>query len=463
MMTGLNCKVAVAAGRRHRGPDPPAQHARERGHRGGRGGRGGRARRRHRAARVGRRRAGDQARLLDPRPGGQRGRVRHPLRARRGRHAGPLPRRRRAQRGRAGAEADDLRRRLADQDHERARHRREAGAAGRPRQRQRRGTQGRPAGHDPADPARRGGDDPHPRQGAGAAHARRARHGRRGPAQLLDRDLEGPRRGPGHRADRLGQVDDALRGAHRGQRRREEHHHDRGPGRVPDRRASTRSTSTARRGSTSPPACARSCAPTPTSSWSARSATPRPRGSRSSPRSPATWCSRPCTPTTPRGRSPGWRRWGSRASSPPRRSTASSPSASPASSAPTASGARSLPQAALDEAGFRVGADVEAYEPVGCGRCNRTGYRGRIGLFSVMGMTEEIKELTIDGAPEAEITAIARERGHADPARGRPRQGRDPGSPRSPRSPGSRASAGSHRACSAGYSSSGAPLTTKLA
>ena len=68
---------------------------------------------------------------------------------------------------------------LAREDHERARHRREARAAGRPRQRQRRGPQGRPARHDPADPARRGGDDPHPRQGAGPAHARRARHGRR--------------------------------------------------------------------------------------------------------------------------------------------------------------------------------------------------------------------------------------------------------------------------------------------
>ena len=60
----------------------------------------------------------------------------------------------------------------------------------------------------------------------------------------------------------------------------------------------------------SPPACARSCAPTPTSSWSARSATPRPRGSRSRRRSPATWCSRPCTPTTPRARSPGCTKMG---------------------------------------------------------------------------------------------------------------------------------------------------------
>ena len=49
-------------------------------------------------------------------------------------------------------------------------------------------------------------------------------------------DHAGARRGAGHRADRLGQVDHALRGARRAQRGREEHHHDRGPGRVPDRR-----------------------------------------------------------------------------------------------------------------------------------------------------------------------------------------------------------------------------------
>ncbi len=70
-----------------------------------------------------------------------------------------------------------------------------------------------------------------------------------------------------------------------------------------------------------------------------------------------------------------------------------------------------IPQHALTEAGFRVGADLEAYEPVGCGRCNQTGYRGRIGLFSVMEMSEKIKELTVDGASEADLTAAAREEG----------------------------------------------------
>jgi type IV pilus assembly protein PilB len=70
-----------------------------------------------------------------------------------------------------------------------------------------------------------------------------------------------------------------------------------------------------------------------------------------------------------------------------------------------------IPQAALVEAGFRVGTDLEAYEPVGCPRCNRTGFRGRIGLFSVMAMSERLKELTVAGAPEAEIARVAREEG----------------------------------------------------
>ncbi|MGH2951986.1 MAG: GspE/PulE family protein [Solirubrobacterales bacterium] len=70
-----------------------------------------------------------------------------------------------------------------------------------------------------------------------------------------------------------------------------------------------------------------------------------------------------------------------------------------------------IPKASLAEAGFRVGTDVEAYEPVGCARCNRTGYKGRVGLFSVMVISDEIKEMTVAGASEAEITKVAREQG----------------------------------------------------
>jgi type IV pilus assembly protein PilB len=70
-----------------------------------------------------------------------------------------------------------------------------------------------------------------------------------------------------------------------------------------------------------------------------------------------------------------------------------------------------LPPQALAEADIRVGGEVEAYEPVGCPRCNQSGYKGRVGIFSVMALSESIKEMAIAGASEAEIAAIAREEG----------------------------------------------------
>jgi type IV pilus assembly protein PilB len=68
-------------------------------------------------------------------------------------------------------------------------------------------------------------------------------------------------------------------------------------------------------------------------------------------------------------------------------------------------------QTALEEAGFRVGADLEAFEPVGCPRCHRIGYRSRIGIFSVMVVTERIKEMVVNLAPEAEVSKVAKEEG----------------------------------------------------
>jgi len=70
-----------------------------------------------------------------------------------------------------------------------------------------------------------------------------------------------------------------------------------------------------------------------------------------------------------------------------------------------------IPAQALLEAGVRVGAEVEAYEPVGCGRCGNSGYRGRVGIYSVMSLSERLKEMTISRAPEPEIAAVAREEG----------------------------------------------------
>jgi type IV pilus assembly protein PilB len=70
-----------------------------------------------------------------------------------------------------------------------------------------------------------------------------------------------------------------------------------------------------------------------------------------------------------------------------------------------------IPVQALTDAGLRAAADLEGYEPAGCGRCNQSGYKGRVGLYSVMPMSERIKEMAVAQAPEAEIATVAREEG----------------------------------------------------
>ena len=70
-----------------------------------------------------------------------------------------------------------------------------------------------------------------------------------------------------------------------------------------------------------------------------------------------------------------------------------------------------VPPQALADAEIRVGGELEAYEPVGCARCSQSGYKGRVGLYSVMAMGERIKEMVVAQEPEADIAAVAREEG----------------------------------------------------
>ncbi|HEX2070823.1 MAG TPA: ATPase, T2SS/T4P/T4SS family [Thermoleophilaceae bacterium] len=62
---------------------------------------------------------------------------------------------------------------------------------------------------------------------------------------------------------------------------------------------------------------------------------------------------------------------------------------------------------ALRESGYHAAFDVEAYEPVGCARCNGTGYKGRVGLYEVMTLSDEIRELAIKRASADEIVKVA--------------------------------------------------------
>jgi type IV pilus assembly protein PilB len=66
-----------------------------------------------------------------------------------------------------------------------------------------------------------------------------------------------------------------------------------------------------------------------------------------------------------------------------------------------------LSVSSLERAGFSVAFDLDAFEPVGCGRCGHTGYKGRTGLYEVIAITDEIRDLTVERAPAEEIRKIA--------------------------------------------------------
>jgi type IV pilus assembly protein PilB len=51
--------------------------------------------------------------------------------------------------------------------------------------------------------------------------------------------------------------------------------------------------------------------------------------------------------------------------------------------------------------------EVEIFEHVGCHRCRETGYRGRIGLFEVMTLSDEIRALIVEHRPALELAKVA--------------------------------------------------------
>ncbi len=57
--------------------------------------------------------------------------------------------------------------------------------------------------------------------------------------------------------------------------------------------------------------------------------------------------------------------------------------------------------------GIRSQFDMEAYNAQGCPRCNYSGYKGRIGLYEVLVVSDEIRKLSLARAPAPEITEIA--------------------------------------------------------
>jgi type IV pilus assembly protein PilB len=71
------------------------------------------------------------------------------------------------------------------------------------------------------------------------------------------------------------------------------------------------------------------------------------------------------------------------------------------------------PPAALIQAGYSA-EDARTVVPrkgKGCDKCNGTGYKGRVGLYEVMEITEELRELILVGASSLELRRKAVEEG----------------------------------------------------
>jgi type IV pilus assembly protein PilB len=56
---------------------------------------------------------------------------------------------------------------------------------------------------------------------------------------------------------------------------------------------------------------------------------------------------------------------------------------------------------------IKISESFTFYEPVGCARCNKTGYSGRIGVFEILEMTKELEEIVLKEPSERKISEEA--------------------------------------------------------
>jgi type IV pilus assembly protein PilB len=77
---------------------------------------------------------------------------------------------------------------------------------------------------------------------------------------------------------------------------------------------------------------------------------------------------------------------------------------------------QNLPPHALLAAGFsqqEIDEGITLYEPVGCEHCNE-GYKGRVGIYQVMPMLEDIQKIILQGGNALQIAEVARQAGIND-------------------------------------------------
>src|ERR1041384_6376642 len=71
------------------------------------------------------------------------------------------------------------------------------------------------------------------------------------------------------------------------------------------------------------------------------------------------------------------------------------------------------PEEALIDVGFPASEvkDIKTFKGAGCANCNGTGYKGRVGLYEVMEVTEDLRELILVGASGLELRRKSIEEG----------------------------------------------------
>jgi len=76
-----------------------------------------------------------------------------------------------------------------------------------------------------------------------------------------------------------------------------------------------------------------------------------------------------------------------------------------------------IPPEALQRAGFRdedLDGSWQPYGPVGCDQCNGTGYKGRVGIYQVMPITDDLRQIIMRAGNAIEIADQARKEGVKD-------------------------------------------------
>lgn len=72
-----------------------------------------------------------------------------------------------------------------------------------------------------------------------------------------------------------------------------------------------------------------------------------------------------------------------------------------------------LPRGALVDIGFSAeeAKGIKAFKGKGCMACSETGYKGRVALYEVMVITEQVKDAVLQGGSAAELRELARANG----------------------------------------------------